>query len=380
MLGKILAITATAVLLAGPAMGQAKPPVKIGAFVAVTGQAAFMGEAAKLAMEVFVTHKNRAGGIDGRQIKLTLYDSKSSAKDATALVRRLIDQDEVDFLIGGNTTGETMAVVPFVEEAKIPFISLAGASVVIDPVKKYVFKTVHTDEMAIAKIYATLNKAGTVKLALLAGAGGYDQSCSKNARDFAPKSGIRLVADEQHGAGDSDVTAQLTNIRSSGAEAILYCGFGAPTSIVARNYQQLGLKAPLYMTHGAASRAYIKATGDAAEGTRVTGPAILAFQDMATNDPLYPVTRQFLTAFRAATKEDPSTFEGYAYDAMLLASAAITKAGSTDKDRVRDALEGLTGVAGISGIYNFSATDHLGFTPDSLRILVVRGGEFRLAE
>lgn len=382
MLTKLLASLAlcAAVTAAGPLHAQPKKPVKIGAFVSVTGQGAFLGEASKKTLELFVAEMNKSGGIDGRPIELVLYDSKTSAKDAVSLARRLIDQDEVDLLIGGNTTGETMAVVPLVEESRIPFVALAGGSIVIDPVKTYVFKTPHTDQMSVENIYGRVKKEGGGKIALLSGAGGYDQSCRKNAKEMAAKHGIQLVADEQHGTGDTDVTAQLTNIRSTGADAVMYCGFGAPSSIVARNFKQLGLPNRLYMTVGVASRAYIEGAGGAAEGSRVTGSALLAFKDLPQSDPIYPVTKRFVDAYRAAFKEDPSTFAGYAYDALLIATEAVRKAGTTEKDKVRNALEGLRKVPGLNGIYSFSPSDHLGFSADAFRIVEVRGGEYRLVE
>jgi branched-chain amino acid transport system substrate-binding protein len=371
-----LALFAT-IFSAGAQTGQ---PIKIGTFVARTGQAAFLGEPAKQAFELYVAQLNRAGGIQGRKVELIVYDSKSSAKEAADLVRRLIDQDKVDIIVGGTSTGETMAVVPMVEEAKIPFVSLAGATVVIDPVKRYVFKTPHTDKMSVEQIYKRVKLDGGSKVAVLAGAGGYDQSCRKHASAVAPVLGIQLVADEQHGTGDSDVTVQLTNIRRANPDAILYCGFGAPSTIVAKNHRQLGLQQRLYMTVGVASRAYIDAAEGAADGSRVTTSAILAFDDLSPTDPIYAVTKRFFDAYRAAYKEDPSSFAGNAHDGIMLAAEALKAATSTDKEKVRNALEGLQGVPGINGVFSFSATDHLGITSDSLRIVEVKNRQFRLVK
>ena len=233
-------------IIAAPAVADTGKPIKIGSFVSLTGPGAFLGEPTKKTLELFVADLNKSGGINGRKVELVLYDSKSNAKDAAALGRRLIDQDEVDIIVGGTSTGETMAIVQTVQDARIPFISLAGATVIVDPVKKYVFKTPHTDRMSVEKVFMQVAVEGGSKVALLSGAGGYDQSCRKNAAELAPRMNIKLVADEQHGTGDTDMTAQLTNIRSAGADAILYCGFGAPSSIVAKNYRQLAIKPRLF--------------------------------------------------------------------------------------------------------------------------------------
>jgi branched-chain amino acid transport system substrate-binding protein len=353
-------------------------PIKIGSFVSITGQASFLGEPTQMTLDLFIEQINKSGGVNGRPIQLVLYDSKTSAKDAAALVRRLVDQDNVDLVIGGTSTGETMAALPYLEESHVPFISLGGASVIVNPVKRYVFKTPHTDQMSIEKVFTRVKDEKKSKVALLSGAGGYDQSCRKNANEMASRFGIQIVADEQHGAGDSDMTAQLTKIRSADADAILYCGFGAASSIVAKNYKQLGMTPTLYMTVGVASRAYIDGSDGAAEGSRVTGSALLAFGDLSPSDPIYGVTKKFVDAYVKAYKETPSNFAGYAYDALLLATEAIKKAGSTDKEKVRDALESLQGVPGTNGLYSFSPTDHLGFSAQSLRILEVKKDQYRM--
>jgi branched-chain amino acid transport system substrate-binding protein len=375
-------LTLNLLLLAsvGAAQAQSPSPIRIGAFVARTGQAAFLGEPAKKTMEIYVDQVNKAGGVKGRKLELVLHDSKSSAKDAAELVRRLIDQDKVDIIVGGVTTGETMAVVPMIEEARIPFVSLAGATVIIDPVKKHVFKTPHTDRMSVEKIFAQVTRDGGSKVALLAGAGGYDQSCRKNAKEVASAGGIQLVADEQHGTGDSDVTVQLTNIRRANADAILYCGFGAASSVVAKNHRQLGLTPRLYMTVGVASRAYIDGAEGAAEGSRVTGSALMAFGDLSATEAIFAVTKRFVDSYRLTYKEEPSSFAGNAHDGIMLAVEALKAAGNTDKGNVRHALESLRNLPGVNGVYNMSATDHLGIGADSLRIVEVKGGQFRLVK
>ena len=374
-----LAIAAVSFVMSGQlASAQSGSPIKIGAFAAVTGPNAFLGEPTKKTLELFVERINREGGINGRPIALVLYDSKTSAKDAASVARRLIDQDEVDLVIGGTSTGETMAALPYLEETRTPFISLGGASVIVNPVKKYTFKTPHTDLMSIEKVYQRVGQEKLSKVGLLSGAGGYDQSCRKNANESAAASNIQIVADEQHGNGDTDLTAQLTKIRAANPDAVLYCGAGAASSIAAKNYKQLGMTPKLYMTVGVGSVAYIGGSEGAAEGTRVTGSALLAFKDLPASDPIYAATKNFVEAYEGTFKEPSSNFGGYAYDALMLAVTALKKAGSTDKEKVRDALESLQNFPGVTGIYTFSPTNHLGLTSEALRVLEVRGGEFRL--
>ena len=218
-------VFAGALVAAAPA--QAQEPIRIGAFLAVTGPAAFLGDPEQKTLEMYIERLNAAGGVIGRKLQLVSYDSGGDAEKARTFTKRLIEQDKVDLIIGGTSTGETMAAVPLVEQAQIPFISLAGAVVIVEPVKKWVFKTPHTDRMACEKIFTDLNHRKLNKLALISGAGGFDRSMRAECLKVAPKYGIEIVADESYGAADTDMTAQLTKIKgTAGVQAVLNCGFG----------------------------------------------------------------------------------------------------------------------------------------------------------
>jgi branched-chain amino acid transport system substrate-binding protein len=222
----------TLAALASPAVAQ--DAIRIGSFLAVTGPAAFLGEPEKKTLELYVDRINGEGGVLGQPLELVVYDTGMNAKDAVTFAKRLIEQDEVDAIIGGTTTGETMAVVKLMEEAGIPFISLAGASVIVDPVQKWVFKTPHTDRMAVDKVYEDMRKEGVAAIGLIGGAGGFDKSCLANAQELADEHGLEIKANETYGASDTDMTPQLTKIKNAGVDAVLFCGFGAASTIVTR--------------------------------------------------------------------------------------------------------------------------------------------------
>jgi branched-chain amino acid transport system substrate-binding protein len=364
-------------VLAAP-LGHAQEPIRIGSFLAVTGPAAFLGDPEKKTLELYVERINAEGGVLGRPLGLVVYDTGMEAKNAVTFAKRLIENDQVDAIIGGTTTGETMAVVGLVEEAELPFISLAGASVVVEPVKKWVFKTPHTDAMAIGKVYEDLKKEGRTTLGLIAGSGGFDQSCVANAEALAPEHGIEIKASETYGAGDTDVTPQLTRIKGAGVEAVLFCGFGAPSTIVTRNYAQLGIEAPLYHNHGSCSKQFIDGAGEAAEGVRMPCAALLVADQLPADDPQKAVATAYAETYQAATGEPVSTFGGHAYDALLLLVDAIERAGTTEPAAVRDALETTENLVGVDGIFTMSPEDHMGLGLESFKMLEVADGDWRL--
>ncbi|MEW5862499.1 MAG: ABC transporter substrate-binding protein [Pseudomonadota bacterium] len=372
---KRLAVAAAALFAFAGGAAFAQEPIRIGSFLAVTGPAAFLGDPEQKTLELYVEKLNAAGGVLGRKIQLTVYDSAGDAEKARAFAKRLIEQDKVDVIVGGSTTGETMAVVPLVEQAGIPFISLAGAVVIVEPVKKWVFKTPHSDRQACERIFVDMKARGLTKIALISGAGGFDKSMRAQCMQVAKNYGIEIVADESYGAGDTDMTAQLTKIRSApGVQAVLNCGFGQGPAIVTKNYRQLGITLPLYQSHGVASKEFIKLAGGAAEGVRLPAAAILAPETLPDSDPQKKVLLDYKREFEGRFKQDVSTFGGHAYDGLMLAVEAIRRAGSTNKEAVRSALESIRGFVGIDGVFNFSPTDHVGLDVSGLRIFEVRGG------
>ena len=370
-----------AALLAAATAVQAQAPIRIGAFLAVTGPAAFLGDPEQKTLELYVERLNAAGGVLGRKLELVAYDSGGDAEKARTFAKRLIEQDRVELIVGGSTTGETMAVVPLVEAAGMPFVSLAGAVVIVEPVKKWVFKTPHTDRMACDKIFVDMKARGLSKAALISGSGGFDKSMRGECLKVATNHGIAIVADETYGAGDTDMTAQLTKIKNAaGVQAVLNAGFGQGPAIVTKNYRQLGIKQPLYQSHGVASKQFIQLAGDAAEGVRLPAAALLVAETLPASDPQKKVVVDYKRAYEARFKQDVSTFGGHAYDGLMLAVQAMQKAGSTDKAKVRDALETIRGYMGTAGVVNMSAQDHMGLDLTAFRMLEVRKGDWALVQ
>ena len=375
----LAAAAATFALLAGPAVAQ--EPIKIGAFLSVTGGAAFLGDPEQKTLELYVGKINAAGGVLGRKLQLVAYDSAGDAEKARTFTKRLIEQDKVDLIIGGSTTGETMAVVPLVEAAQIPFISLAGAVVIIEPAKKWVFKMPHTDRMACEKIFIDMQSRKFSKVALISGPGGFDKSMRGQCLDVAKKHGIEVVADETYGGGDTDMTAQLTKIKNTaGVQAVLNAGFGQGPAIVTKNYRQIGISMPLYQSHGVASKEFIKLAGAAAEGVRLPAAALLVADSLPASDPQRSVVVNYKNEYESHFKSEVSTFGGHAYDGLMIAVGAIKKAGSIDKAKVRDAIEGVRGFMGTAGVFNMSATDHMGLDLTAFRMLEVKGGDWTLVK
>ena len=367
-----------AALLVLPAFA-ADEPLRIGSFLSVTGPAAFLGDPEQKTLEMEVERINAAGGVAGRKLQLIVYDDAGDAQKARTFAKRLLEQDKVDVIIGGSTTGTTMAVIPLAEESGTPFISLAGAVGIVEPVKKWVFKTPHTDRMACEKIFADMKTRNLTKIALISGTGGFDKSMRGECLKVAGKYGIEVVADESYGAADTDMTAQLTKIKATpGVQAVLNAGFGQGPAIVTKNFRQLGMTMPLYQSHGVASKEYVRLSGPAAEGVRLPAAALLVADILPAGDPQKPVVTTYSKDFEKRYKSDVSTFGGHAYDGLMIVVDALKRAGSTDRAKLRDAIEATHGYVGTGGVVNMSPTDHLGLDQNAFRMLEVHNGDWVL--
>lgn len=370
----------TTALCAGLALAltsAADAQIRIGATVAETGPASSLGDPAARTLRMIVDEINADGGVLGEQIELTLYDDGGDPNRARTFAIRLIEDDGVQAIIGGSTTGTSMAIIPVVEAEGIPFISLAGGIDIIEPVRPHTFKTPHTDRMACARIFEDMQREEITRIGMISGTDGFGASMRAQCLDIVGDYDIEVIADETYGPSDVDMTPQLTFIRGrQGLEAVLNPGFGQGPAIVTRNFAQLGIEVPLYQSHGVASDAFIDLAGEAAEGVRLPGTALLVADQLPEDDEQYEVVQAYKTLFEERTGSPVSTFGGYAHDAIRLLVDAIERAGTAEPAAVRDALEETEGFVGTTGVFNMGPDDHLGLDEADFRLLEIRDGDW----
>jgi branched-chain amino acid transport system substrate-binding protein len=358
---------------------QALAQTKIGAVLSVTGPASFLGDPEKRTLEIYVDEINAKGGVSGQKLQLVIYDDGGDANNARTFATRLVEEDKIAAMVGGTTTGATMAMIPVFEEAQIPFISLAGAIQIIEPVRKWVFKTPHTDRMACEKIFGDLKRRNMTTVALISGTDAFGKSMRDQCVAIAPKAGINVAHEETYGPRDSDMTPQLTNIRNkAGVQAVINPGFGQGPAIVTRNYRQLGVALPLYQSHGVASRQFVDLAGAAAEGVRLPAAALLVADKLSDGDPQKAIVVNYSKTYTQKTGQAVSTFGGHAYDGLMILTQAMQRAKSADRSKVRDEIEKTKGYVGTGGIVNMSPADHMGLDLSAFRMLEIRKGDWTL--
>jgi len=353
----------------------AAEPVRIGAFLSLSGPAAYLGGPELETLNLYIDRLNQAGGVLGRRLELTHYqDVGSSSERAQTAVKHLIQHDQVDVIIGGSTTGTTLAVLPLVEQGQTPFISLAAGRAISEPVKRWVFQVAPTDGMAVQTILADLRARGLTRIGLLAADDPFGQSARHETQTLAGQYGIAILADETYMLNGTLLLAQLQKLADTpDLQAVLCLGAGQGPVMVTRYYRQLDIPLPLYQSHGAASQEYIRQSEGAAEGVRLVAGALVVAERLPAADPLKPVLTAYRMAYEGRYQKPATPFGGHAYDALMLAVDAIRRAGTTDRQAVRDALEATRGYVGTSGVVNMSAADHLGLAPAALHLVDVRG-------
>jgi len=375
---KLAVMMIISLLLAAPVL--AAEPIRIGALFSVTGPASFLGEPERNTLEMLVKEANSKGGIKGRKLELVVYDTQGDATKAVQLATKLIKNDKVAVIVGPSTTGETMAVIPVAEKEKIPLISCAAGIKITDPVKRYVFKTPANDHVAAEKIFNYMLARKQKSVALLTVTDGFGSSGREQLKDLAKKKGITVVADETYGPKDTDMTAQLTKIKGSKAEAIICWGTNPGPAIVTRNLKQLGIKIPLYQSHGVASKKYIELAGaDNAEGVLLPAGKLAIFDKLKPSDTQFKLLKDYDQAYRKAYGVEASTFGGYAYDGFLMISEALKKGAGTP-EQIRDAIEGIRKMVSISGVFNMSANDHNGLDLSAFEMVKVVKGDWEIAK
>lgn len=365
------------ILLLASAAFATPSTIRIGALFSVTGPPSFLGEPERNSAKMVVDEINAKGGVKGKKLELIVYDTQGDATKAVQAANRLIKEDKVVAIIGPSTTGESMAVIPIAEKEGIPLISCAAGSKITEPVKKWVFKTAQNDGLAVTKIFEYLNRKKLSKVAILTVSDGFGSSGREQLKAHAAKYNIQLVVDETYGPKDTDMTAQLTKIRGSQAQVVICWGTNPGPAVIAKNVKQLGIKLPIFMSHGVSSKKFIELAGDAAEGIMLPSGRVIVADVLPASDKQKKNLLAFVKDYQQHYKAEGDHFGGHAWDAIMLLKGAIER-GATTPAAIRDQLEKTTSFAGIGGIFSYSATDHAGLNKEAFVLVTIKNRDWAL--
>lgn len=359
------------------ASSMAADVVKIGALVSITGPTAFLGVPEENTLKMLVSDINKSGGIKGKKIKLIIYDTKGNPSSGVILAKKLIYTDRVSVIVGPTRSGTTLAIIPLVERAKIPLISMASSYKITTPAKKWVFKTAPNDSLAVERLYSYMRDNKISNVALLSASTGFGDSGREELKKLSSKYGINIVADEVFGPKDTNMTPQLVKIKNTnGVQAIICWGTNPGPASVAKNAKELGIKLPMFMSHGVASKKFIQLAGDAAENIMLPAGKLIVANQLPNNDPQKGVLLKYKKEYNSKFGS-VSTFGGHAYDVVNIIKLALTN-GATNRKSLRNKIEQTKNFVGITGIFNYNKNNHAGLDPSDFSIIKIENGNWKL--
>ena len=363
-------------------------PYVIGFLAAVTGGMSFLGEpeqaAALLAQKQF---EEGVVGPDGvhHAIQIIIHDTEGKGDVAIPLAKGLIDDNQAVAIVGGTGSPESLALVPIMEEAQIPYISMASSSQIVEPVAEryWVFKTAQSNKHTAPWQVRYAKAKGATKIANLYVNNAYGEDGRDAIREAAKAEGLEIVLEETFEATDTDMTAQLTKVRASDAQAVLVTAVPPAAAILTKQYRELGLTLPLIHNHGIGMKPFITSAGvENAEGVVFPMGKLVAAKYLDDSDPQKAVLLKFIADYEEFTGKPASTFAGHAWDALQLVYNGLKTlpAGlslAEQRAQLRDAIEKTQGFVGIGGIFNLSAEDHVGLSAQDIVIVRITQGEWQ---
>ena len=357
----------------------AAEPIRIGSPLLLSGRGAFVGGAEKNTLEMMAADINKSGGINGRPVEFIFYDTEAKPDVALRLVKRLIQKDKVDAIIGISTSWTAMPTIPIVEKRQVPTIMLGSANSIVNPVKKWVFKTPVDDTIVVGKLLSNMQAVGISKIAVISSQDGFGDGGHRELAAQSPQFGIKIVFEDKYTMEDTDITPVLNKIKKTDAQAVVNWSSKRAPVIMTMNYRQLGLELPLYHAHSTLSKAFLDAAGNNAEGVKTAAFKFYGAGELPDSDPQKKVILDYQTAYKEKFGKEANQFGACAFDAMNIMEAALKKAG-TDKAKLRDAIEQTRGYTGINGVFNYAPDNHGGLTKENMVVYQVVGGKWEITQ
>jgi len=343
----ILSVPLAAVALFGSAAAYSQETIKIGLVQPLTGSVAYNGQADLNGSKLAVEERNKAGGVLGKKVELVVEDGQCKPANSVNATEKLIQKDKVVALSGAFCSSATAAIMPVAERYKMPLITgVSSKADLTEKGNKYFFRAAETDALlsrAFAKILAN-----DLKLKSVAYVGVNDDWGRGGVEEFSndlSAAGVKTAAKEYFDHGVTDFYTLLTKVRASGADAIFVAAETQDGSILVKQIKELGLKMRVFGVGSWATPDFIKLAGPAAEGIYAAVPYVSTYES--------PRNVEFVKNYTAAYKEPPGKYGNAGYNALNIMMDAIARAGSTDSEKIREALH-KTDYNAPNGNYKFT--------------------------
>jgi branched-chain amino acid transport system substrate-binding protein len=374
-----------ATMLMAFAASAAFADITVGVTVSATGPAASLGIPEKNTIALAPTT------IAGQKVNIILLDDASDTTTAVKNAKKFVSENHVDVIVGSTITPASLAMIDVASESETPMISMAASRAIVDPVdakRRWVYKTPQNDAQMSTAIAEHMTNNNVKTVAYIGFSDAYGEGWSNEFAGVAKARKLEIVANERFNRADTSVTGQVLKILSAKPDAVLIGGAGTPAALPQKALKEKGYKGIIYQTHGVANNDFLRVCGKDCEGTFLPAGPVLVAEQLPADNPVKKSALEYVNKYEAAHgKGSVSTFGAHAWDAFKLLEAAVPVAlkkaqPGTKEFRValRDALENVKNLPVAHGVFNMSATDHLGFDQRARVMVKVEGGTWKLVK
>jgi len=373
-----LVVAAIALTCSIAAFGQ----VKVGLMVSATGPTSAIGIPQKNTGDLL---PKKIGDATVEYIQL---EDGGDTTRAVQNVKKLIQENNIDALIGPSTTPNALAILDFIADAKVPMMATVGTSSVVEPLdakKRWVFKTTQNDDIIASALLKHMLKNGVKTIGFIGFNDPYGENWHKVFVPMAEKAGITIVANERYARNDQSTTGQVLKLMAAKPDAVLIAAVGGPAVLPQATLYDQGYKGRIYQTHAVATDDFIKLGREKVEGTVLAAGPMLVIDEIPDSNPTKKVAQAYIAAYEKQFGTKPATFGANTWDGGILLERAIPtalKAGKPGteafRSALRDAVEKEREIVGTQGVFNMSATNHNGMDDRARVLIVIKDGKFRL--
>jgi branched-chain amino acid transport system substrate-binding protein len=354
------------------ALGAAPEPIKIGHYASLTGKDAAFGVATRKGVLLAVEELNAKGGVLGRPLEYLVEDIQSKQGESATAVKKLISRDKVVAIIGGNASANSLEAAPICQNAKIPMMAISSTNPKVTEIGNYIFRICFIDPFqgAVLAKFAR-GSLHAKRLALLTSTNSpYSVGLSAVLRERFTALGGEVVAEQRFAEGDKDFRAQLTAIRAARPDVIAATGFYTEAALICIQARTLGLNIPVIGGDGWEAPQLVELGGAAVEGTYYS--TYFSAENSA------PEVQSFVQRYKARWNgETPEGVSALGYDATYLIAAAMTRAGTTQGPKLRDAMAATKDFPGVTGTTTIDAKRN---STKPAVMLVVKNGRTQFFE
>ncbi len=348
---------ALAVMASGWASGAlAAEPIKIGLITALSGQSALAGESLTRGMQVAIDEINAKGGLlGGRKLELVRRDDEANPAKGVVAARELIYKEKVAVIFGGLDTPVSMAIVPLVNQAKMPFIGpwAAGTPITKNGARtNYVFRVSAVDEIVDQGMVEYAQKTfKTSKFGLIMVNNPWGESNEKGLVAALTAKGMKPVGSDKFEGSDVDVVPQLSRLKAAGADTLFMVGNVGPSAQVVKSLERMGWKVPVVSHWGPAGGRFTELAGPGARDVHFVQTYSFFGKQSPVGEKVVAALKAKYADIKGPENITPAVGVANAYDAMQLTALAITKAGSTDGDAIREGFYKIDSYEGLIKTY-----------------------------